>query len=306
MTAALLLAAASFLLIGVAILLWHNAERRIQQHAAIQLIDQHTKVVQHRISDEEQSSATSSTVNSKAWKHFLLRAGIKPDQKFHTMLVLPAIVIGFFTASFAGPLSTAAALLLYSILCYFRIWFIVVRRHQKMVRQLPGFLDTMVRLATIGNSVESAFQSAVLTTDDPLRPLLDRANRLIQAGISLEHALIQEARVFRLLELELVAAVIGVALRFGGRADTVLARMSAFMRDREQAQNELTALSAETRLSAWILGLLPIGVGLFMLMFNDKIFLMMAADPVGLKLLIGAAILEVIGAFWLYRLAKSI
>ncbi|MDQ7968677.1 MAG: type II secretion system F family protein [Oxalicibacterium faecigallinarum] len=308
MTVALLLASASLLLIGVAIFLWQNAERRIQQQTASKLIDQHTQVVQHRRADEERSLAAggNSILNSKAWKHFLLRAGIKADSRFHSLLLLPAIVLGSFAALFLGPLSTVATLLLYAILCYFRIWFIAMRRHQKMVRQLPTFLDTMVRLATIGNSIESAFQSAVLTTAPPLRVLLDRANRQVQAGVNLEHALIQEARVFQLVELELIASVIGVALRFGGRADTVLARMSAFMRDREQAQNELVALSAETRLSAWILGLLPIGVGLFMLIFNDKIFMMMAADPVGRHLLIGAAILEVIGAFWLYRLAKSV
>lgn len=308
MTAALLLAAFSFLLIGIALFLWQNAERRMQQQVASRLIDQHTQVAPHGFAEEDNAPAPFSVsgLQSRAWKHFLLRAGVSPDRKFHALLVLPAVILVSLAAFFLGPLSAIATLLLYVMICYFRLWLKAVRRHQKMVRQLPAFLDTMVRLATIGNSIESAFQSAVLTTDEPLRTLLERANRLVQAGMNLEHALIQEARVFRLIELELVAAVIGVALRFGGRADTVLSRMSAFMRDREQAQNELVALSAETRLSAWILGLLPIGVGLFMLIFNDKIFLIMLNDPIGRNLLIGAATLEVIGAVWLYRLAKSV
>ena len=308
MTTALLLAAFSFLLIGVALLLWQNAERRMQQQVASRLIDQHTQVAQHGFVEEDNAPTPFSVrgLQSRAWKHFLLRAGVSPDRKFHTILVLPAVILVSLAAFFLGPLSAVSTLLLYVMICYFRLWLKAVRRHQKMVRQLPAFLDTMVRLATIGNSIESAFQSAVLTTDEPLRTLLERANRLVQAGMNLEHALIQEARVFRLIELELVAAVIGVALRFGGRADTVLSRMSAFMRDREQAQNELVALSAETRLSAWILGLLPIGVGLFMLIFNDRIILIMLADPIGRNLLIGAAALEVVGAVWLYRLAKSV
>ena len=78
------------------------------------------------------------------------------------------------------------------------------------------------------------------------------------------------------------------------------------MRDREQAQNELVALSAETRLSAWILALLPIGLGLFMMIFNDQLFSAMLEDPAGRNLLLGAAVLELIGAVWLYRLAKSV
>ena len=146
----------------------------------------------------------------------------------------------------------------------------------------------------------------MLTTEEPLRELLDRSNRLVQAGMDLEHALVQKALVFRLQELELIAAVIGVALRFGGRADTVLERMAAFMRDREYSQNELVALSSETRLSAWVLGLLPIGLGVFMVIFNNRMFVTMLEDPIGKNLLIFAVVLEAIGAYWLYRLAKSV
>ena len=51
----------------------------------------------------------------------------------------------------------------------------------------------------------------------------------------------------------MVAAVVSIALRFGGRSDQVLERMAAFMRDVSQARSELSASSAEIRLSAWIL-----------------------------------------------------
>lgn len=308
MRTALLLAAFAVLLIGLGILLWQHAATRARQQQASQLINQHLQAWQPATTEWEHTPLfpTENRLQSITWKHFLLRAGIQNNPRFHALLFAPGVALVAMAAFFLGTVSAIAVLLLYVLLCYFRLWFISVRRHQKMVRQLPAFLDTMVRLATIGNSIESAFQSAVLTADAPLRDVLDRANRLIQAGMNLEHALMQEARIFRLIELELVAAVIGVALRFGGRADKVLERMGAFMRDREQAQNELVALSAETRLSAWILALLPIGLGLFMMIFNDKIFSAMLADPAGRNLLIGAALLEVIGAIWLYRLAKSV
>lgn len=309
MVTALLLAAFAVLLIGLALMLWQGAEMRAQQQAAGNLIEQHIRGTESAQAIHEQAVQPllpPHILRSRTWKHFLLRAGVVPDQRFHAMLILPGIVLVALAAVLFSTLSAVATLLLYLLLWHFRLWYRASKRHQKAVRQLPAFLDTMVRLATIGNSVESAFQSAVLTTDPPLRESLDRANRLVQAGMNLEHALIQEARIYRLVELELIAAVIGVALRFGGRADTVLERMGSFMRDREQAQNELTALSAETRLSAWILALLPIGIGLFMMIFNDRIFSIMLADPIGRNMLIGAALLEIVGAIWLYRLAKSV
>ncbi|MGH8809394.1 MAG: type II secretion system F family protein, partial [Noviherbaspirillum sp.] len=136
--------------------------------------------------------------------------------------------------------------------------------------------------------------------------VLERASRLMQAGMELEHALHQEARIYKLVELDLVASVVGVAARFGGRADIVLERMAAFMRDLEQAQQELFALSAETRVSAWVMGLLPVGVGAFIVIFNNDMFVKMWTDPVGKHMLIGAGVLEVAGVCWLYRLVKSV
>ncbi|MNT87983.1 hypothetical protein D3C72_2284690 [compost metagenome] len=78
------------------------------------------------------------------------------------------------------------------------------------------------------------------------------------------------------------------------------------MRDREAAQRELLALSAETRLSAWILGLLPLVVagGLFML--NAGYIMLMWKDPAGKTMLLAALGLEAAGVLMLYRLAKSI
>ena len=83
-------------------------------------------------------------------------------------------------------------------------------------------------------------------------------------------------------------------------------RTATFMRDREEAQRELMALSAETRLSAWVLGLLPLVVAGGLFVMNAGYILLMWRDPMGKTMLLTALALEVIGALLLYRLAKSI
>ncbi|MBX9800722.1 MAG: type II secretion system F family protein [Burkholderiaceae bacterium] len=302
--------AAAILLLAGGIVLWQNAQLHQQQDATSAFVDQQIRSIEQTqlMTNEQldQQAMQKPRSESNAWSKFCLRAGIIATPLFYCTLIVPGIVLTLLAAVLGGVLSAIGTIFLYVTLSYFRLWLKATRRHQKMVRQLPAFLDTMVRLTIVGNSLESAFQATVLTTEEPLRELLDRSNRLVQAGMDLEHALVQKARVFRLQELELIAAVIGVALRFGGRADTVLERMAAFMRDREYSQNELVALSSETRLSAWILGLLPIGLGVFMVIFNNSMFVTMLEDPTGKNLLIFAVVLEAVGAYWLYRLAKSI
>src|SRR5690606_18772635 len=141
--------------------------------AAGNLIDHHLQGtgITHTISDHAQPASPFSGLRSRAWQHFLLRAGVTSNRRFHITLVLPGLVLTMLAATVFGALSAACTLLLYALLRYFYLWYHATRRHQKAVRQLPGFLDTMVRLATLGNSIESAFQSAIPTTDAPLREL---------------------------------------------------------------------------------------------------------------------------------------
>lgn len=305
------LMAAAMLLLAIGILLWQNARALRHQHAASIFVDQQIRSLAPQSEAETADMAEQPVFPAlrggfRPWRHFFLRAGVTPGIYLYAVLLLPALALATLAAIFGGVLSMIGTLLMYIVLVHFYWWLKIVRRHQKMVHQLPAFLDTMVRLATIGNSLESAFQTALLTVDAPLQEPLNRANLFIRAGREMEHALIQEARIFDLAELELIAAVIGVALRFGGRADMVLERMSFFIRDREQAQSELRALSTEIRLSAWVLGLMPVGLGIFMIIFNNEMFTMMWNDAVGKKLLFGAVVLEAVGIYWLYRLARAI
>jgi tight adherence protein B len=304
---ALWMTAGALLLLALGMLLWRKAGIAQRQHDTSAFVDRQIRNSAPQAAADADSQAFAPGPSApRRWRHFWLRAGIAPGAALYLRLLLPGLVLVALAAIFGGILSVAGVVLLYSVAIYFRLWLRAVQRHQKMVRQLPPFLDAMIRLTMIGNSLDSAFQAALPTVDPPLSDLLERANRLVQAGLDLEPALTQEARIFRLPEVELIAAVIGLALRFGGRADMVLERMAGFMRDREHAQQELMALSAEIRLSAWILGLLPVALSTFLIIFNNNMFMLMLADPVGEKMLIGAGLLEVGGAYWLYRLAKSI
>lgn len=221
------------------------------------------------------------------------------------MLGLCAALVAVALAGvLAGPPAAAASVLLCAVLGAFALWLAVQRFRRKLVRQLPGFIDAMVRLITIGNSTHAAFQLSVPGTAEPLRGYLDKAASLVRAGAELDQALHQMARTVRIQEMYLLAAILGLGVRYGGRADLLLERVAHFMRDREQAEQELTALSAETRLSAWILGLLPVGVGMAIVMLNAGYFMRMWQDESGRLMLYGAGALQVFGAVLLYRLAR--
>ena len=205
---------------------------------------------------------------------------------------------------FGGWIAASSALALLALLAVFAVWLRLQKFRRKLIGQLPTYIDAMVRLITIGNSTQAAFQLAIATTEAPLRGQLERSASLVRAGMDLDRALHQTASNVRIEEMYLLASILGLGVRYGGRSDLLLERVGNFMRDREQAEHELLAMSSETRLSAWILGLLPVSVGVFFILTNPGYFMGMWNDGTGRMMVLSAAGFQLFGAALLYRLAK--
>ncbi|WP_186125961.1 type II secretion system F family protein [Burkholderia gladioli] len=215
------------------------------------------------------------------------------------------ILLGGLVAGIRGGWVAAVAALIGGA-TLLSLWILrrISAQRLKIVRQMPSFLDGVVRLVTLGNSVPAAFQGALGTTEMPLRRCLDQVSRMLRTGAEIDRAMLNIAKEYRIREFELIGSVLRLSVKYGGRADVMLERMATFMRDLEQAERELHAMSAETRLSAWVLGLLPIAVGSFVISNNPKYFTAMWMNDSGRTVLYLAFGLQIFGGFLLYRMAR--
>lgn len=309
MNSVVLLVLMALVLLMLAVVLLYGARQQSDKQAKNQFV---LGQLERRLGQEdglEQETLRQSKVwkaGPRNWNEFLLRAGVVPTTQFYVVFWLVLIVPAILAGIFGGVIAAGGAFVLLLVLSLFRLWLKGERLRKNIVRQLPDFLDRVVRMMTIGNSMGAAFHNAATGIELPLRDVVERAVSLNRSGKEIDVALHYVARQYGLHELYLLASVIGVALKYGGRSDLVLERMSAFMRDIEQARAEMKAMSAELRLSAWVLALLPVGLACFILVFNNALFMGMWEDPVGQKMLVGAVVLQISGSYWLYRLAKSI
>ncbi|MFM0263545.1 type II secretion system F family protein [Paraburkholderia sediminicola] len=237
-------------------------------------------------------------------QHAMARAGIASAKGPAAIAGAIVLLLCAWAALVGGVLAAGATLIACAMFIYFLLAMRANKRRQLIVRQLPLFLDGIVRLITLGNSVPAAFQAALQSTEAPLRECLDYVSRMLRSGVEIDRALSQVAVIHGVRELELVGAVLRLSVKYGGRADVMLDRMSSFMRDLEQAERELVAMSAETRLSSWVLAMLPIGIGGFLILSNPKYFASMWFDPTGRQLVYLAFGLQVAGVYLLYRLAS--
>ena len=310
------------LMAAAALVLWQWASRRHARDAAGRFLSQ--QIAAHgtggslaadspaaghptRTADPwAPAPAAPPTAPETGWAAIELPGWLQGVVTLRTVAICSTVVLAASLAllAVAGALPAVTAFILLALAGAFALWLRLQKWRRRMVAQLPGFIDGMVRLLTVGNATQAAFQLSVASAKAPLREPLEDAAALARAGVDLDSALQQTARNAGIEEMALLASIIGVGVHYGGRTDLLLERVAGFMRDREQAEQELIALSSETRLSAWVLGLLPMIVAGLIVMTNASYFMLMWRDPTGQTMIFSAAGLQMVGVLMLYRLAR--
>lgn len=237
---------------------------------------------------------------------YLLRAGIAlTPARVGIALGGAALAVALVAlkAGALGAVSVLVALLLGAVL-----WPQVQyrKRMEIMSAQIPLFLDQVVRALTTGRGMDSALQMVSLETRPPLGEVMARVHHVTSLGEDMGDALRDTARIHGLRELHLVAMAVQIARGYGSSPKEMLESISKLVRHREQAQRELAALTGETRLSAWLLSLLPTAMALYMVAVNPNYINSMWHDPTGRIVLLMALGLQAAGAFILWRMVKSI
>lgn len=298
----------TLLLLAGAIELWWGSTARQQQRKSLAHIEQSLAGAPRLpVPAAPVDAATRRMSGELRTDAVFIRAGLPAGWRMPVTLVLPGLILvlgGWLRIGSIWAVPLLAAV--YAAVAWLWLRARIEKQQKLLLRQLPDFLDGLVRMSSIGNSLPMALQSTAANVQMPLRAVLDRAMQSVRAGLDLDRALQLAARPYRMDELELLHVVLGTGMRMGGRADQILQRMSDFMRDLSHARQELQAITSETRLSAWVLGLLPLVVAALMTLFNPSFFMPMFTQELGHKLLLIALGLEALGAFLLYRLAKSL
>lgn len=123
-------------------------------------------------------------------------------------------------------------------------------------------------------------------------------------GVTLEEALEGVAERFDSKDFEWVVMAIRIQRQVGGNLAELLDTVAGTMRERAYIRRQVSALAAEGKLSAYVLGGLP-PVFLLYLFFAQRDYMsVLFTDPRGLIMLIGAGLWLAIGAFWMSKLIK--
>ncbi len=221
------------------------------------------------------------------------RVTLRPAE--YIALWVALAVVGFAAGLVFSLVGAAVGLLVAAVLPPLVLARRAVSRQHALEAQLPDVLDLAASSMEAGHSLLTALQLVAEDAAAPLGPEIARVLSETEVGRPLLEAL--DAMALRLDVPDLNWTVEGVRIQseVGGRLSEMLRTLSTFMRAREEVRRELRALTAEGKLSAYVLGALPILMFGFMTLSAGAYVRALFVEPAG-RALLGGAIVLMIGS----------
>ncbi|WP_375057296.1 type II secretion system F family protein [Zobellella sp. DQSA1] len=253
-----------------------------------------------RVRGAEQKAALGS------FDKTLLKAGLQLSPL--SVLLLSTLLLGTMLLFFLlwGILMAMAGGILLLVVARLYVGWRFRRRVARMITQLPAMLDHMSRSLKSGRTLADALSLAIAAGPDPLRHGLGRSQRFIERGGSLEEAMDDFAELYDRPEFRLLALAVRVNQKYGGNATEVLGNLISLIQERDKASRQLKAMTGETRISALVLGGLPVSMAAYIFITSPDFFMGLWTDPSGKLVLLSAFVFQLLGSLTLWRMLRSI
>ena len=178
------------------------------------------------------------------------------------------------------------------------------KRLARFEEQLPEAMDIMVRALKAGHPFTETLRLVSEEMNAPISVEFGITFADINYGLDVKQAFLNLLeRVPNMTLMTVVIAVI-VQRETGGNLAETLANISSIVRGRFRFQRKVRTLSAEGRMSAWVLVLIPFVLFVGLMVTTPSYLTIMVTEPTGIKMITVAFLLVVIGIFWLRRIIR--
>lgn len=180
------------------------------------------------------------------------------------------------------------------------------QRLEQFEEQLPEALDAMVRSLRSGYPFVETLRVVAEELDEPINKEFEATFADINYGMDVRIAFLNLLE--RLPSVSLLSLVTAVLIQreTGGNLTEVLDKIGSLIRGRFKFQRRVRTLSAEARLSAWILTLIPFVAAIAMQITSPNYLSMLIKDPSGVNIVMFAFVLMMLGLFWIRYLITRV
>jgi tight adherence protein B len=184
------------------------------------------------------------------------------------------------------------------------VYFKRQKRIEKFEQGLPVALDLMVSALRVGHSFTAAIAVVTRECPDPVgsefKTCYDEQNYGLDMRTALENLVVR----LPLQDLKIVVTAILIQRESGGNLAELLEKASDVIRQRFRLRKQVMVHTAQGRLTGWILTLLPVCLGMGLYLLNPKTMSLLWTRPLGIKMLIVAGCMLVIGTLLIQKIVR--
>lgn len=185
------------------------------------------------------------------------------------------------------------------------IAFVRFKRNRRMTQfeeQFPEAIDLLARALRAGHALTTGLSMVADEMREPAGPefreLFDQQN----FGMPLDAALKAFADRIPTIDARFFVTAVLTQREAGGNLSEVLDNLASIIRDRFRVKRQVRVISAHGRITGWILSALPVSLGLFFAFSSPDTYRTFYTDPLGIRMIVGALVLQVIGVFIIKRI----
>lgn len=182
------------------------------------------------------------------------------------------------------------------------IGFLENKRLEKFELQLLEGLNSMANSLKAGFSFQQALDQLVKETEPPISQefgLILKENKL---GVSLEQAMVNVTYRVPSEDLDLVVSSVVLTRELGGNLSNIFERLANTIRERMKLKGKVKALTSQGKMQGWVVGLMPIVLGVLISFINPQMMNAFLDSIVGWFLIGLIIIFELIGAFFIKKI----
>ena len=178
------------------------------------------------------------------------------------------------------------------------------RRLERFTKALPDAIDVIARSLRAGHSLSAAMEIVADQAAEPVGSEFRTLCRQQNLGLPFREAVLQMVDRIPSTDLQVVVTGMLVQKETGGNLVEILDRTNNVIRERVRLEGEMRIHTAQGRMTAWILGLLPVGLYFMISLVNPGYTRILITDPTGQKMLAGGVVQIIIGMLVIRRIVK--
>lgn len=258
-----------------------------------------SRAIAHRRRAELHAAAgVERSSGSMSAQRFPMRSGL-------TWLIVPGCVVSWFVggaiAGLPGSIAAAVGMAVVPRIVRRRR---AARSAEALESDLADAVVVMAATMRSGRSLTQAIAHAGGELNPPLGPALLAVADRSEFGVPFDVSLDRLVEELPSADVRLVSGVLRIHRRAGGALPAVLDQVAQTLRERRAAAREIRSLTAQARLSAVILGLLPIGFFLFLSATSKNDIAAAYHSATGATAIGVGLCLQVVAYLWIRRLLQ--